>query len=149
LSRLLALSLLAAEAPGDGTPPLEDLDYTGALLQVVVVLLAICLAFYVIIRWLLPRMARAAGGRGFRMGGGRLVRIVDRCPLEPKRTVFLVEVAGRFLLLGSSEGSITKLAGDDLDEAEIRRRIGAPPGRSFSDLIKNVGRGPRDAKPDA
>ena len=133
----------------DPTAPMEDLDYVGPLIGVLGWLVAICILFYIIIRFVLPRMARAAGGQGYRMGGGRIVRIVDRCPLEAKRTVFLVEVAGRFLLVGSSEGSVTRLAGDaDLDEPEIRRLIGVPPAHTFSSLIKKVGRGQSDPKPD-
>jgi flagellar protein FliO/FliZ len=149
VSPLLALASLVLAAEDDPAGKIESFDYTGQILQVVVALVAICIVFLIVIRWLLPRMARAAGGQGFRMGGGRLVRIVDRCPLEPKRTVFLVEVAGRYMLIGSSEGSVTKIAGGDLDEPEIRRLLGAPPTRTFASLLKKVGRGQSDAQTNA
>ncbi len=146
---------LASTAEGGDPPtfdpaaPIEDLDLMEMLLATIGWLVAICVLFFIIIRFVLPRMARAAGGQGFRMGGGRLVRIVDRCPLEAKRTVFLLEVAGRYLLVGASDGSITRLAGDaELDEPEIRRLIGAPSAHSFSSLMKKMGRGQSDPKPD-
>jgi flagellar protein FliO/FliZ len=120
--------------------PIRGLE-TGAeaLVQVAVVLVAICILLWVVVRWILPRMARAAGARGIRLGGGKLIRVVDRCPLEPKRTLFLVEVAGRFVLLGSSEGSITRLGGEELDAAELRRLLGAPPSKPFASLLQAVG----------
>jgi len=133
----------------DPAAPIEDLDLVGSLLGIVGWLAAICILFYIIIRSVLPRMARAAGGQGFRMGGGKVVRIVDRCPLEAKKTVFLLEVAGRYLLVGAADGSISRIAGEaDLDEPEIRRLIGAPPAHSFSSLMKKMGRGQSDPKPD-
>ncbi len=154
MTGLFTLMVLAAgNTSGNPTSeppaPLEELDLMGTLLATIGWLVAICILFYIIIRFVLPRMARAAGGQGFRMGGGKIVRIIDRCPLEAKRTVFLVEVAGRFLLIGAADGSITRLAGDaELDEAEIRQLIGAPPAHTFSSLIKKVGRGQSDGKPD-
>ena len=38
------------------------------------------------------------------------MRIVDRVGLEPKKVLYVVEVAGRFYLLGSSEQGLSCLA---------------------------------------
>jgi flagellar protein FliO/FliZ len=133
---LLALVWLAADAPEETPVPGVEESFVDELIFVVIVLVAICLFFYVLIRWLLPRMSRLAGGRGLRIGGGKVIRVVDRCVLEPRRSLYVVEVAGRFWLLGATEGSITKLAGEDLDEPELRRMLGVPPSKPFASLLK-------------
>ena len=96
--RTLALPLLAADYAADpaedGKLPGLEGSFIDELIFVAIVLVAICLFFYMLIRWLLPRMSRAAGGRGLRVGGGRIIRVVDRCVLEPRRALYVVEVAG-------------------------------------------------------
>ena len=138
MSGLLALWWLAAASPEDESAPAMEESFVDELIFVVIVLVATCLFFYILIRWLLPRMSKLAGGRGLRIGGSKVIRVVDRCVLEPRRALYVVEVAGRFGLLGATEGSITKLAGEDLDEPELRRMLGAPPAKPFASVLKGA-----------
>src|SRR3954469_19010138 len=61
---------------------------------------------------------RLLAGRGAGAGtrAGSVVRVIGRCPLEPRRTIYVVVVAGRHLLLGLGEGPITVLAELDGDQ---------------------------------
>ncbi len=86
-------------------------NYLGFLLQSLLVLGGVCLLAWVVLRFglrfLTPRPRSSA-----------FVRVVDRVPLEPRRTLYVVEVAGKLLLIGSSEsGPMTTLA--ELPLAEL------------------------------
>ena len=76
----------------------------------------------------------AGGGEGF-----GAVRVIARCPLEPRRSVYVIEAAGRSFLIGVGEGPMTVLAeldGDKLKAAQeasvagaaVRRGAGARAG---------------------
>lgn len=54
----------------------------------------VCLVACALLRWL--------GRRG--VGGGGVIRVLGRCQLEPHRSLYLIETAGRCFLLGVGEG---------------------------------------------
>jgi flagellar biogenesis protein FliO len=58
--------------------------------------------------------------------------VVARMPLEPRRSLYVVEVAGKTLLVGTSEMGLNVLS--ELDGGEVRARVGARP--TFADLVK-------------
>jgi flagellar biosynthetic protein FliO len=87
------------ESPGQISAPLPGL--AGALGVALLSLGVVCLLAYVALRFLRRRGVGRADGP---------IRIVARCPLEPRRSLYLVEVAGRRLLLGVGEGPMTTLA---------------------------------------
>lgn len=66
------------------------------------VLLAVVLG---LAAWLLRRAEPPAG------------RVLLRVPLEPRRSVYVLELAGRHLVLGSSEGGVQLLAELDAEAA--------------------------------
>src|SRR5688500_7599061 len=78
----------------------------------------VCLCAWVIVRlagrrwW--PGLSGLTGGSGAARG---LVRVVARQPLEPRRSLYVVAVAGKVLLLGSSEAGLTVLA--ELDPESV------------------------------
>jgi flagellar biosynthetic protein FliO len=61
----------------------------------------ICVAAYWVLRWL--------GRRGVGRPSAN-IRIVGRCCLEPRRSVYLVEAAGRCFLVGVGDGPISLIA---------------------------------------
>jgi flagellar protein FliO/FliZ len=71
------------------------------LLKAVAVLAAILVAVWAFRRFAAPRLG--LGPRAGRM------RIVERLPLEPRRSLYLVEVDGVAHLIGVSEGSVRLL----------------------------------------
>ena len=71
------------------------------------------------------------------------MKVIARCPLEPRRSVYVIEAAGRSFLIGVGEGPMTVLAeldGEKLQSAgrrrcggaEVRRGAGARAGRDGS-----------------
>jgi len=71
------------------------------LLKALAVLAAILLAAWAFRRFAAPRL-------GLRPAAGRM-RVVERLPLEPRRSLYLVEVDGVAHLIGVSEGSVRLL----------------------------------------
>ena len=103
-------------------------DYGTALLRTVLLLGVLCVAAWLLLRWL----ARRQGGALKTFGASRALRVAARCPLDPTHALYLVEVAGRYFLLGTADGSIARLA--DVD-GYVEPEPAAPPQRRFLDLL--------------
>jgi flagellar biogenesis protein FliO len=88
----------------------------------------VCLVAYGALRLLAGR----AGGRG--KGMGTAVRVVARCPLEPRRSVYVIEAAGRCFLVGAGEGPMALLA--ELDPAKLPAAPSTP--LRFADVLARV-----------
>jgi len=69
------------------------------------------------------------------------IKVLARCPLEPRRALYVVEAAGRSFLIGVGDGPMTMLA--ELGTAEVHAGLPAvEPGTRFSDVLGRVlGRG--------
>jgi flagellar biogenesis protein FliO len=93
----------------------------------------VCLLAYFSLKWI--------SGRGVGRPTGP-IRVIARCSPEPKRSVFLIEAAGRCFLVGASDGGMNLLAEVDpkalkLEEPTSTRFAGATRGR-FSDILARV-----------
>ncbi|MBK9033377.1 MAG: flagellar biosynthetic protein FliO [Myxococcales bacterium] len=101
--------------------------YGGLLLTTVLLLIAVCVVAVVVVRLL----RRGLEGRPV---GERLVTVLARVPLEPRRSLYVVRVGGKTLLLGASEGGlglVTELDDDAMPTAEADTSA----GRRFTDLV--------------
>jgi flagellar biosynthetic protein FliO len=104
-----ALALAAGE-PASLAPP----GYGWALVKLLVALFLVCALAYVAL-WLLRRRLRAARG-----AGAASLRVVERLPLSSRQSLFLVELAGRYLVIGVGEsGTPSRIA--ELDPDTVRR----------------------------
>jgi flagellar biosynthetic protein FliO len=81
------------------------------LLQTIVALAFVCGLAYFIFRWLLPRLNVARAG-------GRMVRVVERAGLDQRSQLYVIEVAGRWLLVASSQAGVQLLSELDPKAAE-------------------------------
>jgi flagellar biosynthetic protein FliO len=90
------------------TAPADLPSYGGSLALTFVSLAFVCLLAWVVLRLI----ARKGVGRG---EGG--LRVVARCPLEPRRSVYVVEAGSRCFLIGVGDGSMSLIA--ELDGATL------------------------------
>ncbi|MDX2022717.1 MAG: flagellar biosynthetic protein FliO [Deltaproteobacteria bacterium] len=89
------------------TDAAADLGTTGGSLAVSFLSLGVvCVVAYVALRLISARTAGAARGA---------LRVVARTPLEPRRSLLVVDVAGRGFLLASSEAGVALIAEVDAD----------------------------------
>jgi flagellar biosynthetic protein FliO len=91
---------------------------------------------------------RLLAGRGVGKASGA-VRVVARCPLEPRRSVFVIETAGRCFLVGVGDGPMSLLA--ELDADKLPRPappVGLP--ERFAEVLGRVlGRNGKSPPADA
>jgi len=106
-----------------------------SLVQIALVLVVVIVLGVLFLRYVVPRLSRL--GVPVR-GTGKVIKVVDKCSLEARRTVYLIDVAGRHLLIGVSENSITHLSGAEVDEELIRRALGAETDGGFARVLKAV-----------
>ncbi|HEY5943891.1 MAG TPA: flagellar biosynthetic protein FliO [Kofleriaceae bacterium] len=90
------------------------------------VLGAVCIAAFVAVRVFGRLLATG------RTRGTHLLDVVARVPLEPRRSLYVVEVAGKTLLVGTSEMGLSVLS--ELDGSEVKSRVQAQ--QSFGDLVR-------------
>ncbi|QDG51659.1 flagellar biosynthetic protein FliO [Persicimonas caeni] len=84
------------------TPAVHS-DYGGMLLKMVISVGLVCLLAYAILRWGLGRLA------GVQAGTERM-EILDRLSVGPNRSIMVVRVASRFLVIGNTETGISLLS---------------------------------------
>jgi len=123
--------------PGTGA---AGASYGDLLVTSLVVLGGVCVAAFLVVR-LVGRLLATGRARG-----AHVLDVVARLPLEPRRSLYIVEVAGKALLVGTSEMGLSLLS--ELDPDEVRARGVERP--SFGDLVRAAWlrrRGPGAARP--
>lgn len=114
--------------PGSGVE--AGASYGDLLVMSLVVLGAVCIAAFIAVRFFGRFLA------GGRVHGAHLLHVVARVPLEPRRSLYVVAVAGKTLLVGTSEMGLSVLS--ELDAAEVKTR--SVPPQSFADLVRGAWR---------
>lgn len=92
----------------------SGLNFIGVLLQTLVALAAVCGLAYVIFRVILPKLQIVNSASG-------MIRVVERVGIDTRRSLLVVEVAGKWLLVGVSENGVhlvTELNEKDAEAAE-------------------------------
>lgn len=108
------------------------------LVQTVLALAFVCGLAYVIFRVILPRLATTHGSNS-------MIRIVDRAGLEARKTLYVVEVAGKWMLVSASEEGVQLISeldpktASELEELRIAGRESARlpmmGGKSFAEKL--------------
>jgi flagellar biosynthetic protein FliO len=109
-----------------------DLPGLGGSLALSLLSLAmVCLSAYVVLRWLSRRGVGRSDGP---------VRVLARCPLEPKRAVYLVQAGGRCFLVGVGDGPMAMLA--ELDPASVKSEssesVNPSAGSRFAEMLARI-----------
>lgn len=98
----------------------------GSLALSLLSLGVVCLVAFVFLRWL----GRRGVGRS-----DDCIRVLGRCFLEPRRSVYLIAAGGRCFLVGVGDGPMSLLA--EIDEATLPtadRTVGRS-GSAFADIL--------------
>jgi flagellar biosynthetic protein FliO len=114
---------------GSGSLP----GFGGSLAISLLSLGVVCLIAWAALRFL--------GKRGVGRPNGP-IKVLGRYPLEPRRSLYVIETAGRCFLIGVGDGPMTMLA--ELGAAEVKAAQPAPiqSGTKFADVLARVlGRG--------
>ena len=121
---------------------MNSLSFLWMLIQTIFALALVCGLAYLIFRVLLPRLTIGSAA-----GANNMVRVVDRIGLEARKSLYVVEVAGRWLLVAVSESGVqlvSELDADAAREAEQEILQNRKPvqigtlGKSFTDKLNEV-----------
>jgi flagellar biogenesis protein FliO len=99
----------------------ESLGWT--LVRTVLLLLAVLACIYLTLN---VGLRRLMGLHGLSAGRQPLVSVVERVPLDPRRTLFVLKAADEYLLVGGGEGGLQLLSKLDT-QAVDRIRAEHPP----------------------
>jgi flagellar biosynthetic protein FliO len=110
------------------TPPMDAAADVASVGWQSVALSFASLALVCVVAW---GALRLLAGRGAGRASGA-IRVLARCPLEPRRSVYVIEAAGRCLLVGVGDGPMAVLA--ELDAAKMPPTpVPAPP--RFAEIL--------------
>ena len=113
-----ALSTLALAWQGQATfDPSQPADGGGfglfwMFVQTMFALALVCGLAYFLFRWLLPRMQQVSGT------DRSMVRVVDRVGIDARKSLLVIEVTGRWLLVATSEAGVHLISELDATSAE-------------------------------
>jgi flagellar biogenesis protein FliO len=99
-----------------------DGDFAGRLLQSFFALGAVVILIYIILGKGLPRLLQLSptARRGMiAMPSRGLVEVIDRLPLDPRRSVYVIKVGSAYFLVGVADQGMTMLS--KLDDADLER----------------------------
>ena len=104
--------------------------YGVALLQTLLALAAVCVLAWVVLRW--------AAQKGLGIGaGGKHVKVLERVALDARRTLWVVEIGEKVLLIGAGDGaSPTTLA--ELPTDALLRDPAGQGGPSFAEVLRRT-----------
>ncbi len=77
----------------------KSVGYGVFALEALTVLVLMAAALWVFVRIVRPRIGR--------LGGGRRMSVVEKLPLEPRRSLYIVEIDDETVVLGVGDGGIS------------------------------------------
>ncbi len=111
--------------PGSG----EAASYGDLLITSLLVLGGVCVAAFVVVK-MLGRFLSTGSRRG-----AHLLDVIARVPLEPRRSLYVVDVAGKTLLVGTSEMGLSVLS--ELDREAVHARAVERPA-TFAEMVRTA-----------
>ena len=117
----------------------NSLTFLWMLVQTILALVFVCGLAYVVFRVVLPRLASSYSGNS-------MIRVVDRSGLEARKTLFIIEVAGKWMLVASSEAGVQLISELDPESAaeleqtfKVRRESGkSMMGKPFAEILGDM-----------
>lgn len=120
--------------------PVEEINFGMLILRMLLFLGLVLVIIWLFLRKFLPMISRMPSLRN------RNVKILERLPLDTKRSLLVVEVQERVYLLGSAEGQINVLM--ELDRQKMNAGETLMPGQtSFDSVFKKIFAKTRPSEP--
>ncbi len=114
----------------------EDTSLGWMLLRTLVVLGFVVMLAYVSLNW---GMRKLLGLKSPAMNGA-LVSVLERVPLDQRRSMFVIKAAGEYLLVGGAEQSLSLIS--KLDTAEVEKiqsaQRSAAPALTLSPFLQKL-----------
>ncbi len=95
---------------------MSGLSFVWMLFQTLVALAFVCGLAYLIFRVLLPRLTT-------NYGANNMMRVVDRIGLDTRKSLYIIEVTGRWFLVASSENGVQMISELDAKTATEAEKV--------------------------
>jgi flagellar protein FliO/FliZ len=113
-------------------PPIEDINFGMLILKMIFFLGVVVALIYLVLKKFLPVLLHGAAFRG------RSIKILERMPVDQRRSLLVVEVQDKIYLMGSAEGQINILM--ELDRQKMNAKTVESPDNSsgFDQILRKM-----------
>ncbi len=112
--------------------PVEEINFGMLIVKMIFFLGLVVALIYVVLKKLLPLLVH---GTAFR---ARSLKILERLPVDQRRSLLVVEVQDKVYLMGSAEGQINILMELDREKLNSRPLGGTQASGGFDQVLKKV-----------
>lgn len=116
--------LLSAAISTEAATPATAVDFTWLFIKMVLVLSIVCISAILILKYVMPRT-----GLLRTVQKGRYFKVMGRYQLESRKALYLVEVGGRYFVIGSADHGINLITELSREEAESSASRGGGRGK--------------------
>lgn len=106
------LSLLLTSIATEPAVPTNTVDFTWLFVKMLMVLMIVCILAVLFLKFVVPRTGLVRA-----VQKGRYFTVLGRYQLEARKSLYVVEVGGRYLVIGCADHGITVLA--ELTEQQV------------------------------
>ena len=113
-------------------PPVEEINFGMLIVKMIFFLGLVVALIYLVLKKFLPVLLHGAAFRS------RSIKILERVPVDQRRSLLVVEVQGKIYLMGSAEGQINILM--ELDPQKMNVKSVDVPENSggFDQILKKM-----------
>ena len=109
---LMIATLLTNSIVTEAATEVDAIDFTWLFIKMVLVLVVVCVAAIIFLKYVLPRLGVTGASQR-----GRYFSILGRCRLETRKSLYMVEVGGRYFVIGCADHGINLVAELSQEEA--------------------------------
>lgn len=110
----------------------EDINFGMLILRMLIFLALVIALIYFLLRKVLPSLMRMTAFKN------PTIRILERVPLDQRRSMLVIEVQEKVYLVGSAEGQINILMELDRDKLPAKPALGQKSSRGFEEILKKT-----------
>lgn len=113
--------------------PVEEINFGTLIVKMIFFLGLVVALIYLVLKKMLPFLLHGASFRG------RSIKVLERLPLDQRRSLLIVEIQERIYLIGSAEGQINVLMELDREKMNAGQepRITSSSGK-FEEILKKA-----------
>jgi flagellar protein FliO/FliZ len=110
----------------------EEINFGMLILRMLLFLAIVVALIYFLLKKVLPMLVGMAAFRN------QTIHILERVPIDQRRSMLVVEVQGKIYLVGSAEGQVNILMELDPEKLPAKTPIGQKASRGFDEILKKT-----------
>lgn len=110
----------------------EEINFGMLILRMLIFLALVIALIYFVLRKVLPSLMRMTAFKN------QTIRILERVPLDQRRSMLVIEVQEKVYLVGSAEGQINILMELDREKLPAKPAFGQKSPRGFEEILKKT-----------